>query len=59
VSPHAIGLVLFAGVSRDYLPSWSVATEVMRPHGMGGSCVGLDVTIGRLGSLAALELAHG
>jgi 3-oxoacyl-[acyl-carrier-protein] synthase III len=59
VDKRDIGLVIFAGVSRDYLPSWSVATEVMRLHGMGDSCVGLDVTIGCLGSLAALELAHG
>lgn len=52
-------LVVFAGVSRDYVPSWSVATEVMRLHSIGDGCVGLDVTIGCLGSLAALELAHG
>jgi 3-oxoacyl-[acyl-carrier-protein] synthase III len=46
-------------VSRDYVPSWSVATEVMRLHGIGDHCVGLDMTIGCLGSLAALELVHG
>jgi len=57
--PGDLGLVLFAGVSRDYVPSWSVATEVMRLHGINDHCVGLDVTIGCLGSLAALELAHG
>jgi 3-oxoacyl-[acyl-carrier-protein] synthase III len=54
-----LGLVIFAGVSRDYLPSWSVATEVMRLHSIGDHCVGLDMTIGCLGSLAALEMAHG
>jgi 3-oxoacyl-[acyl-carrier-protein] synthase III len=59
VDPGELSLVVFAGVSRDYVPSWSVATEVMRAHGMGAGCVGLDVTIGCLGSLAALELTHG
>jgi 3-oxoacyl-[acyl-carrier-protein] synthase III len=59
VEASELQLVVFAGVSRDYLPSWSVATEVMRLHGINDGCVGLDVTIGCLGSLAALELAHG
>ena len=59
VEAHELGLVLFAGVSRDYVPSWSVATEVMRLHRINDGCVGLDVTIGCLGSLAALEIAHG
>jgi 3-oxoacyl-[acyl-carrier-protein] synthase III len=31
----------------------------MRLHGMGDHCAGLDMTIGCLGSLAAMELAHG
>lgn len=59
IEPEGISLVIFAGVSRDYLPSWSVATEVMRLNGLSDYCIGLDVTIGCLGSLAALELAHG
>jgi 3-oxoacyl-[acyl-carrier-protein] synthase III len=54
-----LDLVVFAGVSRDYVPSWSVATEVMRLHGIGDNCVGLDMTIGCLGSLASLEMVHG
>ena len=54
-----LDLVVFAGVSRDYVPSWSVATEVMRLHGIGDGCVGLDLTIGCLGSLTALEMVHG
>lgn len=59
VRASELGLVIFAGVSRDYVPSWSVATEVMRLHGVNDGCVGLDMTIGCLGSLAALEMAHG
>jgi 3-oxoacyl-[acyl-carrier-protein] synthase III len=59
VHASELRIVVFAGVSRDYLPSWSVATEVMKLHGVNDGCVGLDVTIGCLGSLAALEVVHG
>lgn len=59
VAPSELCLVVFAGVSRDYVPSWSVATEVMKLHGIGDGCVGLDLTIGCLGSLTALEMVHG
>jgi 3-oxoacyl-[acyl-carrier-protein] synthase-3 len=59
VSPSDLRLVLFTGASRDYLPSWSVATEIMRLNDVGTDCVGLDVTVGCLATLAALELAHG
>jgi 3-oxoacyl-[acyl-carrier-protein] synthase III len=59
VEASELDLVVFGGVSRDNVPSWSVATEVMRLHGIGDHCVGLDMTIGCLGSLAGLELANG
>jgi 3-oxoacyl-[acyl-carrier-protein] synthase III len=59
VRANDLKLVVFAGVSRDYVPSWSVATEVMRLHGLHDDCVGLDMTIGCLGALAALEMVHG
>ena len=59
VDKNKIGLVLFTGVSRDYVPSWSVATEVMRLNGMSDDCVGLDITIGCLATLSALDLAQG
>ena len=52
-------LVIFAGMSRDYLPSYSVATEVMKTCEIPGDCVGLDLTIGCLGALSALDLTHG
>jgi 3-oxoacyl-[acyl-carrier-protein] synthase III len=54
-----LALVLFVGVSRDYLPSWSTATEVMRLVGIPGSCLGLDLQAGCLGLLPALEIADG
>ena len=49
VDPAELKLVLFAGMSRDYLPSWSVATEIMKAIGTEAHCMGLDMTIGCLG----------
>ena len=59
VDPAELKLVLFAGMSRDYLPSWSVATEIMKACGTGGHCMGLDMTAGCLGALSALDMAQG
>lgn len=59
VAPGELKLVIFAGISRDYLPSFSVATEIMRIHGAAGHCLGLDITIGCLGALSALDMAQG
>lgn len=52
-------LVISAGVSRDYVPSWSMAAEVMRLHDLPSSCIGLDVTLGCVGLISALNLALG
>jgi 3-oxoacyl-[acyl-carrier-protein] synthase III len=51
--------VLAGGVSRDYLPSWSVATEIMRLRGASDTCLGFDLTIGCMGSLIGLNTALG
>lgn len=59
VDPSELKLVLFAGMSRDYLPSWSVATEIMKACGVEGHCMGLDMTVGCLGALSALDMAQG
>lgn len=59
VPAQKIRMVLFTGVSRDYVPSWSVATEVMRLNGISEDCVGLDITIGCLATLSAMDLAQG
>ena len=59
VDPAELKLVLFAGMSRDYLPSWSVATEIMKAIGTEAHCMGLDMTIGCLGALSALDMAQG
>ena len=52
-------LVIFAGISRDYLPSFSVATEIMKDCGASNRCLGIDLTIGCLGALSGLDFAQG
>lgn len=59
VDPSELKLVLFAGMSRDFLPSWSVAMELMKECGASGTCLGLDLTVGCLGALNALDMAQG
>ena len=59
VAPEELRLVLFAGISRDYLPSFSVASEIMQACGATGHCLGLDMTIGCLGGLSGLDMAQG
>ena len=59
VDPSELKLVLFAGMSRDFLPSWSVATEIMQITGTEPHCMGLDMTAGCLGALSALDMAQG
>lgn len=54
-----LALVAYTGRARDYLPSWSVATEVMKLVGAPPSCVGLDLSLGCAALPAALELARG
>jgi 3-oxoacyl-[acyl-carrier-protein] synthase III len=58
ILPADLKLVVYAGGSRDYVPPWSVATEVMRLHDIPGSCIGYDIAAGCLGSLVALNLAR-
>ncbi|MES2986333.1 MAG: 3-oxoacyl-[acyl-carrier-protein] synthase III C-terminal domain-containing protein [Pseudomonadota bacterium] len=54
-----LDIVVFAGASRDYPPSWSASTEAMRIVGASSRCVGLDVTAGCAATLAAIELVDG
>src|ERR1700761_1519385 len=58
-SPAELRLVVSAGMSRDYLPSWSLSTEVMKAAGTRPAALGIDLTAGCLGTLAALTAAHG
>lgn len=59
VTAEELRLVLFAGISRDYLPSFSVASEIMQACGATGHCLGLDMTIGCLGALSGLDMVQG
>jgi 3-oxoacyl-[acyl-carrier-protein] synthase III len=52
-----LSLVLSGGISRDYPPSWSIATEAMRLCGATDRCIGIDLTCGCLGGLVGLEFA--
>jgi 3-oxoacyl-[acyl-carrier-protein] synthase-3 len=52
-------LVVYCGASRDYPPSWSVATEIMRLTGATDQCLGIDTTAGCLATLSGLDFAHG
>ncbi len=54
----SLRLVVHTGVSRDYLPSWSVATEIIRRLAAGPSCLGIDLALGCVGTLVGLELAR-
>jgi 3-oxoacyl-[acyl-carrier-protein] synthase III len=55
----SLDLVIFTGISRDYVPSWSVATEIMRLLGAPPTCLGLDLTLGCAATLSGLDLARG
>lgn len=59
VDAQDLKFVLFTGISRDYPPSWSVATEVMKLCGISGRCFGLDITAGCAATLSALDLLQG
>ncbi len=57
-TPASLRLLIYTGVSRDYLPSWSVATEIIRLLGAGSACLGVDLASGCVGTLVGLELSR-
>jgi 3-oxoacyl-[acyl-carrier-protein] synthase III len=59
IGPGELSVVVSAGMSRDYLPSWSLSTEIMKAAGTRKDALGIDLTLGCLGTLAALNVAHG
>ncbi|MHB1845577.1 MAG: 3-oxoacyl-[acyl-carrier-protein] synthase III C-terminal domain-containing protein [Deltaproteobacteria bacterium] len=59
VASEDLTLVVSVGVSRDFLPSWSLSTEVIRLSSLSVRCLGIDLTLGCLGALAGLEVARG
>jgi 3-oxoacyl-[acyl-carrier-protein] synthase III len=54
-----VRLVLSTGNSRDYGGAWSLSTDVMRRLGFSSTCLGIDLSVGCLGTLCALEIAAG
>jgi 3-oxoacyl-[acyl-carrier-protein] synthase III len=59
LKPRDLSLVLACGMSRDHLPPWSVASEIMRLLDAGPQAMGFDLTIGCLGALTGFEVANG
>lgn len=55
-APSDLGLVIFTGTSREYLPSWSPAIEVVGRLG-ARRALGYDVSLGCAAALVAVELA--
>jgi 3-oxoacyl-[acyl-carrier-protein] synthase III len=58
LAPTDLALVIYAGVSRDYPPSWSAAVAIMDELGAGPGCIGTDLINGCLGALLGLEIAR-
>lgn len=58
LEPADLSLVVYAGVSRDYPPSWSAAVAIMDELAVGTGCVGMDVVNGCLGAVLGLDLAR-
>jgi 3-oxoacyl-[acyl-carrier-protein] synthase-3 len=58
LEPADLSLVIYAGVSRDYLPSWSAAVAIIGEIGAGSGCVGMDIVNGCLGAVLGLEIAR-
>lgn len=59
VPADELRLVLSTGASRDYVASWSMANEIMHTNGASNRCLGLDLSAGCVGTLAAVDLAAG
>lgn len=59
IGAQDLGLIICVSASRDYLPIWSVSTEIGRLAGVSPDCLGMDLSNGCLGSLVALEILRG
>src|SRR5262249_20224404 len=59
IDGRQLKLVISAGISRDYPPSWGMAAEIMRLNDVPSECLGVDLTVGCMGTLAALDVVLG
>jgi 3-oxoacyl-[acyl-carrier-protein] synthase III len=57
IDKDRVRLVLSTGMSRDYAGGWSLSTGVMRLLGLPSTCLGIDLTVGCLSTLCALDIA--
>jgi 3-oxoacyl-[acyl-carrier-protein] synthase III len=58
VTPDQVDLLVSTGGAHDYLPPWSVATEIMRKIGAPPTAVGFDLNTGCAGALIGIDLAQ-
>ncbi len=56
ISTDEVGLVIYTGLSRDYLPAWSAAMAVMNNLEIEGA-LGYDLALGCVGSVIGLQNA--
>jgi len=56
VPADQLRMVIYTGASRDYVPSWSVSSEIMNSVKASDKCIGFDLTAGCLATLAGLDL---
>jgi 3-oxoacyl-[acyl-carrier-protein] synthase-3 len=59
VPADELRLVVSTGASRDYVASWSMANEIMHANAASNRCLGLDLSAGCVGTLAAIDLVQG
>jgi 3-oxoacyl-[acyl-carrier-protein] synthase III len=59
ITGSQLNLILSVGVSRDFLPSWSMAAEIASRVSATDSCLGFDLTTGCMGVLVGLVTASG
>ncbi|MEQ9499136.1 MAG: 3-oxoacyl-[acyl-carrier-protein] synthase III C-terminal domain-containing protein [Deltaproteobacteria bacterium] len=56
VAPEDVGLVICVSISRDYVPSWSMAAKIMDEVGIRDG-FGYDLAAGCAGGLTGLDIA--
>jgi 3-oxoacyl-[acyl-carrier-protein] synthase III len=59
ISTDRVRLVLSTGTSRDYAGNWSLSADIIRRLGFNSGCLGIDLAVGCLGTLCAMDVAAG
>jgi 3-oxoacyl-[acyl-carrier-protein] synthase III len=56
INKDQIGMLIYCGLSRDYLPAWNVAIEVIGRLGLTNA-VGFELTLGCVAPIFAMQVA--